>query len=227
LPRHARVVVVLAAIVAALAVTPAGARAGAIVGTLWMPGRAVKKDAKTLPDAKRQQGAADAVIYVERVPDVVERDLTTVKRLFFFRRPLPARVTTVVQRQRFEPRVAAVVEGARVAFVNLDRVYHNVFSVSPARRFDAGKNPPGSRDTLAFEKPGLVNLHCDIHPDEQGYVVVVPNHAFARPDSLGRYRLPKLPAGDYTVRVFHPRLGEFTRPVTVPKKGDVTLELSR
>lgn len=221
---HARAGVVLAALVV-LATVAAAAHAGAVVGTLWMPGRAVKKG--SAPDPKRQQGVADAVIYVERVPESVERDLTTAKRLFFFRRPLPERVTTVVQRQRFEPRVATVVEGARVAFLNLDRVYHNVFSVSPARRFDAGKNPPGAHDTLTFEKPGLINLHCDIHPDEQGYLVVLPNHAYARPDSLGRYRLPKLPAGDYTVRVYHPRLGEFSRPVTVPKKGVVTLELSR
>lgn len=225
MPRNARIGVVLAVAVVALATVAACASAGAIVGTLWMPGRAVRKDAA--PDPKRQKGVADAVVYLERVPESVERDLTTSKRLFFFRRALPPKVTTVVQRHRFDPRVAAVVEGARVAFVNLDRVYHNVFSVSPARRFDAGKNPPGSRDTLTFEKRGLINLHCDIHPDEQGYLLVVPNHAYARPDSLGRYRLPKLPPGDYTVRVFHPRLGEFSRPVTVPKKGDVTLDLSR
>ncbi len=223
----ARAGLVVIASVVALATVAASARAGAILGTLWMPGREVKKGSAALPDAKRQRGVSDAVIYIERVPDKVERDLTTTKRLFFFRRASALRVTTVVQRTRFEPRVAAVVAGARVAFLNLDRVYHNVFSVSPARRFDAGKNPPGARDTLAFEKPGLVNLHCDIHPDEQGYVVVVPNHAFARPDSLGRYRLPKLPPGAYTVRVFHPRLGEFVRPVTVPKRGDVVLELSR
>jgi hypothetical protein len=116
--------------------------------------------------------------------------------------------------------------GTRAEFQNLDHVYHNVFSVSPARRFDLGKYAPGKIDTVDFERAGVVNLHCDIHPDELGYIVVTPNHAVARPDSLGRFRMPKLPPGHYTLRVFHPRRGEFERPVEVPKRGDVSVDLA-
>lgn len=78
---------------------------------------------------------------------------------------------------------------------------------------------------MVFDRAGVANLHCDIHPDESGFVVVVPNHAFARPDSLGRFALPKLPKGDYTLHVWHPRLGEITRDVTMPKHGDLKIEL--
>ena len=110
-------------------------------------------------------------------------------------------------------------------FLNLDRVYHNAFSVSSARRFDLGKYPPGRADTVLFEHAGIVNMHCDIHPEELGFVVVVPNHAVARPDSDGVFTLPALPRGSYTVHVWHPRRGERKRSFEVPRHGDVLLEL--
>ncbi len=205
------------------ALVASGAAAGVIQGTLWMGPRA-QRPARA-PEAGRQRGVTDAVIYVERVPEQVERDLARPRRLWFFHGSPRVRVQKVVQRARFDPRVAVVAAGTRVAFLNLDRVYHNVFSVSPAMRFDLGKNAPGASDTIGFARPGVVNLHCDIHPDEQGYVVVTPNHVFTRPDSLGHYRLPKLPPGSYTVNVFHPGLGEFARTAEVPKRGDVQLDL--
>ena len=37
------------------------------------------------------------------------------------------------------PRVLPVCAGTRVRFQNMDRVYHNAFSISPAMKFDIGK----------------------------------------------------------------------------------------
>jgi plastocyanin len=168
-----------------------------------------------------QRGASDAVIYLVKVPDKVEKKLT--KRGWFAKKPALARV--VQERRAFVPRVLVTTVGSSVEFANLDRVYHNVFSVSAAKRFDLGKYPPGHADTVTFENAGVANLHCDIHPDESAFVVVVPNHAFVRPDSLGRYKLPKLPPGDYALRVWHSRLGEIRRDVVMPRRGDVDLDL--
>jgi len=197
------------------------AEAGVVAGTLWLPAAArVSRGGALRP----QRGVTDAVIYIERIPDKVEKKLASPGG--WFRRKTTPRAPRIVQKnQSFTPRVLAVAAGSDVEFQNLDRVYHNAFSVSPAKRFDLGKYPPGRADTVRFGKPGVVNLHCDIHPQMVGYVVVTPNHAFSRPDSLGRYQLPKLPPGDYTVRVFHPRLGELTREVTVPKRGDLALDI--
>jgi plastocyanin len=166
-------------------------------------------------------GVTDAAIYVERVPDKVERKLAKNAR------KKQAAVPSIVQaRQRFTPRVLLVTAGSPVAFENRDRVYHNTFSVARARRFDLGKYPPGHRDTVVFDRAGVANLHCDIHPDEIGFVVVAPNHVHARPDTLGRFALPKLPPGEYQLRVWHPRRGELTRAVTLPRRGDVRLALA-
>jgi hypothetical protein len=44
---------------------------------------------------------------------------------------------------QFQPRVLPVRVGARVEFVNQDRFYHNVFSLSPGSKFDIGRKPTG------------------------------------------------------------------------------------
>lgn len=194
--------------------------AGAIHGTLKpRTGKGFK------PKAGRPE-VTDAVIYIEHLPKEVEQKLNR-RGFWIFRKPAPPRVRSVIQMNRkFDPHVLATAVGDRIAFNNLDRVYHNTFSVSPAKRFDLGKRQPGQCDTLTLERPGVINLHCDIHPDMMAYVVVTPNHAFTLPDETGRYRLPALPPGDYSVRVFHPRWGETRRRATIPKRGDVALDLS-
>ena len=210
---------------AALAFPPA-LQAGAIHGRiLTTPIPSPSKGGKS-PAAKEsvapQRRVKEAVVYLEKIPEKVERKLT--RRRWWKRAP---RLPRIVQADlRFTPRVLAAAAGTRVEFANLDRVFHNTFSVSAARRFDLGKYPPGHVDTVAFDRAGVANLHCDIHPQESGFVVVLPNHAFTRPDSLGRFTLPKLPAGSYTVRVWHPRFGELRRNVTMPSQGDLSVDLT-
>jgi hypothetical protein len=56
--------------------------------------------------------------------------------------------------------------------------------------------------------------------------VVVASHPFyALTDAQGRFKLDNVPAGQYTVRVWHERLGESSRPVTVPATGPAPLTI--
>ena len=128
--------------------------------------------------------------------------------------------------QGFEPRVLPVAVGSRVDFPNLDPIYHNVFSVSPPKRFDLGKYGQGKSKSLVFDKPGLVNVYCDIHSNMEAFIVVLPNAWFAQPDADGRFTLPPLPAGTYKVRVWHPDLGDRTVEVTVSDEQTRDVELS-
>jgi hypothetical protein len=112
-----------------------------------------------------------------------------------------------------------------VDFPNLDPIYHNVFSLSPVRRFDLGKYPRGHSRQVTFPKPGLVNVYCDIHSDMEAFILVLPNHAFARPTRAGEFTLPDLPAGRYILKAWHPDLGERSETVEVPATGDVTADV--
>jgi plastocyanin len=220
----------------------APAMAGRIEGQLWLS----RDDAKSLRtlvptsttvgrpvDIRRllraQQGVADAVVFVEAISETANRKIA--KSGFWSWLPWSKggapRLKRMIQKDcRFVPRVMVIPAGMKIELQNLDRIYHNTFSVSAAKRFDLGKYPPGRIDTLAFEQSGVVNLHCDIHPDENGYVVVVPNRAYAAPDSLGRFSLPSLPAGSYRLRYWHPTHGEGRMRVDMPRRGNVTLELA-
>ncbi len=222
------------AIVVLLALA-APARAETVRGVLWTSRAAAERanadDARRRAGdavvARSQRGIGDAVVWIEQVPEKLERRLASGGRRWFWqKRPTAPKLACVVQHgHSFSPRVLVVTAGSRVEFRNTDRVYHNVFSVAAAKRFDLGKNAPGMADTIAFAKPGVVNLHCDIHPEELGFVVVVPNHALARPDSLGAFTLPALTPGTYRLHAWHPRLGELKRSIEVPKHGDVGLQL--
>ena len=126
----------------------------------------------------------------------------------------------------FEPHVLTVPVGTTVTFVNGDRVYHNVFSVSPVRRFDVGRYGPKSTRHVTFERPGLVRLFCELHPAASGYVIVVPSPQFVRADPAGTFTLPRLAKGTYTVHAWHPMLGERSRRVEVERGHAVDVALS-
>jgi plastocyanin len=54
--------------------------------------------------------------------------------------------------------------GDTITFVNQDEVVHNVFSVSPGLSFDIKRQAPGGQSTVKFEKPGVAEVRCSIHP---------------------------------------------------------------
>lgn len=216
------------ALVAFLCAMAGSATAGVIRGTLRVSSRiaaptasmnAYPGSAGSMPGmhASIRGLASDAVVYVDRVPAAAESALARVNA------PLPR---LAQKDQAFVPRVLGIAAGTRVDFPNLDPIYHNVFSLSPVRRFDLGKYPRGSSRQILFPKPGLVNVYCDLHSDMEAFVLVLPHHGYARPSASGEFTLPALPAGRYLLRVWHPDLGEQSVTVEVPATGQVTANLS-
>ena len=126
---------------------------------------------------------------------------------------LPASGATATLRQhgeRFVPHVLPVVRGTTVDFPNDDPLFHNVFSLSHAKSFDLGRYPRGASRALTFDRTGIVQVFCHIHSDMSAVMLVLDNPYFAVPDAEGRYSIPSLPAGDYTVVAWHERI----RPIT-------------
>jgi plastocyanin len=104
----------------------------------------------------------------------------------------------------FIPSLLPVQVGTKVEFPNLDDTYHNIFSYSPAKRFDLGRYRPDERPipTEVFDKPGLVILRCDIHEHMRGLILVLNTPHFVMTDTNGRFRLEGLPAGHYTLKAW-------------------------
>ena len=158
------------------------------------------------PDSASVRGSVlDAVVYVEELGRRGESR--------FRAEQTSARLE--LKGQALRPRILVVPAGTTVEFSNHDSLFHNVFSVSPAKPFNLGRYGRGKSKRVTFDKPGLVNVYCNLHPNMAAYLLVVPNRAFARPDSSGRFVLPTLPKGRYAVNVWHPDFPAIRREVTV------------
>ncbi len=171
----------------------------------------------------------DAVVYLDRMPPkLAQRFDRTLEKQARARAKsgAPAVAPTMGQRDgAFVPHTLWAAAGTTVTFENRDTVYHSVFCVTPAQRFDLGKYAPGERRQRLFTRPGPAEVFCDIDPDETGFVFVTPNAAACRPAADGAFELRRLPAGRYTLRVWHPKYGSLVRQVDVPRRGAIELTL--
>ena len=105
----------------------------------------------------------------------------------------------------FVPALLPVQVGTKVEFPNLEKdTYHNIFSYSPAKRFDLGRYRPDEKPvpSQVFDVAGLVTLRCDIHEHMRGLILVVATPHFAVTDEAGRFKLTGLPPGHYTLKAW-------------------------
>jgi plastocyanin len=105
----------------------------------------------------------------------------------------------------FTPALLPVQTGTKVEFPNLEKdTYHNIFSYSPAKRFDLGRYRPDERPipSQVFDVAGLVTLRCDIHEHMRGLILVLATPHFTMTDTSGHYRLSGLPPGHYTLKAW-------------------------
>jgi len=117
--------------------------------------------------------------------------------------PLPAEKMTQKD-LTFVPSLLPVCVGTRVEFPNLDDTYHNIFSFSPAKRFDLGRYRADERPvpSVLFDTVGLVTLRCDIHEHMRALILVVPTPHFATTEPDGHFLLTGLPVGRYTLKAW-------------------------
>jgi len=139
----------------------------------------------------------------------------------------------------FLPHILVVPVGSTIDFPNNDKVNHNVFSLSETKKFNLGSYGPGVSKSVVFDKPGIVELRCDVHAEMIAYIMVVKNPYAAITDAQGRFHIPdpqwakaaglpvvpELAAGDYTVKIWHEKLRPVKTQVTIPANGTATLEL--
>lgn len=107
--------------------------------------------------------------------------------------------------QQFAPHVLAVHTGTPIKFPNSDNIRHQVYSFSPAKRFELRLYEGTPSDPVLFDKPGVVVLGCNIHDGMLGYVFVTDDPRFGVTDTQGQLTLD-VPAGDYHATLWHPQV---------------------
>ncbi|MBI3450101.1 MAG: hypothetical protein HY049_14455 [Acidobacteria bacterium] len=170
---------------------------------------------KGIVKATGAKSNTDAVVYVDAVAG----------KTF----PPPAAHALLDQKNMvFAPHVLPIVVGATVDFQNSDAVLHNVFSPDKcAEKFNLGSWPQGQKKSFTFKQPCAATILCNVHPEMEAFIVAVPTPYFAVTDKSGAYSIKDLPDGAYTIKVWHPKLKETSRQVTVAGVTSADFELSK
>jgi plastocyanin len=203
--KQSRLVVVPAFALAFAAATavPSSAADGSITGTVKATGLGSN---------------ADAVVYVQEAKGAAGAAASP--------------VTMDQRKMQFIPHVLPVVVGTTVKFLNSDPTPHNVFSPD-FEKYNLGTWPQGQSKDHTFSQcakfPCVYTQLCRVHPEMEGFVVVLPNPHFAVSDKEGRFEIKGVPAGSYTVGVWHPKLKAAAKPVAVEsgKTAPVDFTLAR
>ena len=197
-----------------------------ILTFLHIPGQAFAGNIKGTVKVKGLRTPENILVYLTQAPPGAA-DLSKVK---------------FVMDQRnleFVPHVLPILVGATVDFPNNDKVNHNVFSMSRTKKFNLGSYPAGESKSVVFDKPGIVELRCDVHAEMAAYILVMKNPYFAVTDKQGHFEIPDsntleqtglsslkdLAPGKYFVKTWHEKLKTQKQAVVVPENGDVTIQL--
>jgi plastocyanin len=162
------------------------------------------------PRTPRPRQPRVGVVYLEVAPSAA------------FEEPVAARERMDQRQETFVPHVLAVRTGTTVDFPNSDRIYHNVFSLSPTRRFDLGRYAVGRSKAVRFDQPGVVRVFCDIHSHMSAFILVFSHRYFAVTQPDGTYQLPPVPAGTYMLAGWYEGEVRANRQVVV-RAGDTAV----
>jgi len=198
----------------------------AVLAAMTFPATVFAGKIKGTVNVKGLRTPADIVVYLTNAP-AADLDLSK------------AKFVMDQQNLAFIPSVLPIPVGSTVLFPNNDKVDHNVFSMSRTKKFNLGSYKPGESQTVVFDKPGIVEVRCDVHAEMAAYILVMKNAYFAVTDKKGKFEIPDagylqqvglegiaaLPPGNYFVKTRHEKLKTQKQSIVVPDTGDVAVQL--
>jgi len=121
----------------------------------------------------------------------------------------------------YHPHVLAFPAGTTVEIQNPDGILHNVHSYSKVNpQFNIAQPKFKKTVDVKIEKPEAISVKCDVHGWMSGWLVATESPYVAVTDNSGSFKLTDVPAGSYTVEVWHETLGKTGQKVTVKGKED-------
>ena len=107
----------------------------------------------------------------------------------------PWRMAMAQRNEQFAPGTLVVARGSTVAFPNLDKVRHSIYSFSKPARFEIDLYGRDQTRTHTFPIAGAVALGCNIHDEMRGYIRVVDTPFAGKTDANGYVTLANVPSG--------------------------------
>lgn len=163
-----------------------------------------------------QRGVRSAVVWLQTPPPGATWDSAA----------KPEKVEMDQKACVFVPRVVLVPAGGTVEFLNSDRLLHNLHSASRDNPAFNRTQPRGRAIAIAFARPEIIRVNCDLHSWMRAWVVVADHPFYALTNEAGEFALPNVPPGKYTLQIWQETLGITSREVSVgAEEARVTVEL--
>ena len=132
----------------------------------------------------------------------------------------PTTVTFDQKECEYVPHVLVFPPKSKVEILNSDGILHNIHTYSE-------KNPPMNvaqpkfkkKIEKSFDQPENIEVKCDAHGWMSGVFVVQEHPYYVATDEKGAFELTDVPPGEYTLKVWHEKLGEQTQKVKVEPGG--------
>lgn len=122
----------------------------------------------------------------------------------------------------YHPYAQIIPVNTTLEITNSDDVLHNIKTKGGSKTSFNMAQPKFKRKlTYDFKNPEIVQVECNVHGWMHAIIVVEDNPYDALTDANGSFKITDVPPGKYTVKVWHSKLGEQTKEVTVGPKEEV------
>jgi plastocyanin len=148
------------------------------------------------------------------------------------RKPQPVKAVMDQVNRAFAPDLLVIPVGSTVTFPNSDLVSHQIYSFSPAKRFQLPLYRGTPYPPVHFDQAGVITLGCNIHDEMVGIVVVTDAPYYGRTDAKGAWS-NDVARGRYRITIWHPRMrdaeADLERELTVGEadQAELTLRLTK
>lgn len=142
---------------------------------------------------------------------------------------VPTKIVELDQRGcQYSPRVIATRVGQKVEFINSDNLFHNIRSISQNNKnFNLPMPKKDQKITLIFDKPEIfLQSKCSVHPWMGAYIAVIDHPFFSVTNDKGEFNIQNLPAGSYTLEIWHEVFGTKTSEFTMKENNILNLDFS-
>jgi plastocyanin len=141
----------------------------------------------------------------------------------------PAKAPVLDQKNcEYHPYAQIFPVGTTLEILNSDDVLHNVKTQPGSKTtFNVAQPKFKKKITQEFKIPEIVKVECNVHGWMNALLVVAEHPYYALTDDKGSFKISDVPAGKYTLKLWHAKLGEQTKEITVGPKEDakVAVEL--
>ena len=223
------ILVAFTAVLVARAAPSRAADEGTLTGTVRIAGTMPARPAlpvykshqvcgQTIPDERLVIGPGGAVRYA----------VVTIEGVRGGRKPERDTVLVLDNRLcRFDPHVQTAEVGQSLELRNSDPILHNADArIGQVTLFNVALTP-GREVRKPLAQAGLITVTCDVRHTWMKAFIAVSDHPYHTvTDAEGVYEIRGVPAGSYTVRLWHEELGTAEHQVVIEPGAVATLDVA-